>query len=121
MRLNLKEKQMHSIHLEFNTIQELENFMAARQPYTVPNFDGLEAGRASPIPVGTCVPVNVADSIRTLEELLNDSNYEWRKVSTVTEKTGLREADMIEYFNKEGIDFEITTGNQGARLVKANY
>lgn len=114
---------MHSIHLEFSTVAEMEDFFSSRRPYTVPNFDGLGLEQANPVPVGTCtpIPVSLIEAYRVLQDLLTDSRFEWRKVATVVEKTGLTENNIVEHFNKEGIDYEITTGNQGTRLIKANY
>ncbi len=114
---------MHSIHLEFNTVTEMEDFFSSRRYYTAPNFDGLGLGleQANPVPVGTCTPVGLDEAYGILQDLLTDSRFEWRKVATVVEKTGLTENNIVEHFNKEGIDYEITTGNQGTRLIKANY
>lgn len=105
---------MHSVHLEFNTIAEMEEFFSQRKPYDVPLVLGAQG--ATPINV-----VATPTSYGLLQELLEDPKYEWRKMSTLVEKTGLSANNIIEHFQKENIKYDIQQSRDGGQLVKAVY
>ncbi len=88
---------MHSIHLEFNTLQELQDFMSARSN-PIPSFGDVQKN-----PVVTPIG-NAANPLGIVMELLEDVRFSLRSVSTVCEKSGLNRTQLFDLFDKEDID-----------------